>query len=103
MVEIIWTDPALSDLDAIADFIALENPAAAATLIRRIFSHIEQLQDFPESGSYLPELGPSRYRQIIEPPCRIFYRYHCNTIFILHVMRSERILRESLLTSRTQP
>ena len=29
MVEIVWTEPALSDLDAIADFIALENPVAA--------------------------------------------------------------------------
>lgn len=103
MAEIVWSDPALSDLDAIADFIALENPAAASALIQRVFTHIEQLADFPESGSYPPELGPSRYRQIVEPPCRIFYRYHSKTIFILHVMRAERLLREGLLTSRTQP
>ncbi|MHB8443661.1 MAG: type II toxin-antitoxin system RelE/ParE family toxin, partial [Acidithiobacillus ferrivorans] len=51
MAEIVWSDPALSDLDAIADFIALENPAAASALIQRVFTHIEQLADFPESGS----------------------------------------------------
>lgn len=87
MVEIIWSNPALNDLDAIADFIALDNPAAASAFVRRVFSHIEQLAEFPESGSYPPELGPSRYRQIVEPPCRIFYRYHETTVFILHVMR----------------
>ena len=26
MAEVIWTDPALSDLDAIGDYIALDNP-----------------------------------------------------------------------------
>ena len=29
MAEVIWTEPALTDLDAIADYIALENPEAA--------------------------------------------------------------------------
>jgi plasmid stabilization system protein ParE len=43
MVEIIWSEPALSDLDAIADYIALESPTAAAELVRRVFPHIEQL------------------------------------------------------------
>ena len=31
MAEIIWTEPALADLDAIADYIALDKPDAAAT------------------------------------------------------------------------
>ena len=45
------SEPALSDLDAIADFIALENPVAAQKLVRRIFKHVEQLKDHPKSGS----------------------------------------------------
>ena len=49
MVEIVWTEPALSDLDAIADFIALENPVAAQKLVRRIFEHVEQLAAHPKS------------------------------------------------------
>ena len=100
MVEIIWSEPALSDLDAIADYIALENPAAAAELVRRIFGHIEQLADHPESGSRPQELKRSRYRQIVEPPCRVFYRYDGQRVFILHVMRSERLLRKGRLVSR---
>lgn len=71
--------------------------------IQRVFVHIEPLADFPESGSHPPELGLSRYRQIVEPPCRIFDLYHSKTVFILHLMRTERLLRESLLTSRPQP
>lgn len=100
MAEIIWSEPALADLDAIADFIALENPPAAAELVQRIFQHVEQLQAHPESGSKPPELKQSRYRQIVEPPCRVFYRYDGKAVFVLHVMRSERVLRKSDLTAR---
>ena len=89
MAEIVWSEPALADLDAIADYIALENPVAASELVKRIFGHIEQLVNHPESGSRPQELGKSRYRQIVEPPCRVFYRYDGHKVFILHVMRSE--------------
>jgi addiction module RelE/StbE family toxin len=100
MAEIVWTEPALNDLDAIADYIALENPAAASELVRRVFDHIEQLEAHPESGGRPAELKKSRYRQIVEPPCRVFYRYDGEHVFVLHVMRSERLLRKGRLKSR---
>lgn len=102
MVEIVWSEPALADLDAIADYIALENPVAASELVKRIFSHVEHLTEHPESGSRPQELGKSRYRQIVEPPCRVFYRYDGHKVFILHVMRSERLLRKGQLASRSK-
>ncbi len=102
MAGIIWSEPALSDLDAIADYIALENPVAASALIKRIFGHVEQLVDHPESGSRPQELGRSRYRQIVEPPCRVFYRYDGHKVFILYVMRSERLLRRGRLAARAR-
>lgn len=103
MAEIVWSEPALSDLDAIADYIALENPIAASQLVHRVFGHVEQLAAHPESGSRPQELKRSRYRQIVEPPCRVFYRYDGHKVFILHVMRSERLLRKRRLTGRDPP
>lgn len=103
MAEIVWSEPALSDLDAIADYIALEDPAAASELVRRVFGHVEQLAQHPESGSRPSELKRSRYRQIVEPPCRVFYRHDGNKVFILHVMRSERLLRKGRLVARARP
>lgn len=102
MAQIVWSEPALSDLDAIADYIALENPAAASELVKRIFSHVEQLVDHPESGRRPQELKRSRYRQIIETPCRVFYRYDGHKVFILHVMRFERLLRKGRLATRAK-
>jgi toxin ParE1/3/4 len=56
MAALIWTEPTLQDMDAIADYIAIDNPVAAGELVRRVFRHIEQLQAHPESGSLPPEL-----------------------------------------------
>jgi len=103
MAQVIWTEPALADLEAIADYIALENPAAASALVQRIVQHVRQLIDHPESGSRPRELGSrTRYRQIVEPPCRIFYRYDGKHVYILHAMRTERLLRRSAL-KRKEP
>lgn len=99
MAQVIWSEPALSDLDAVADYIALDKPDAASNLVRRVFQHVEQLQDHPDSGSKPRELKGFRYRQIVEPPCRIIYRHDkdSNKVFILHVMRSEQKLKRSKL------
>lgn len=100
MAEITWSEPALADLEAIADYIALENPAAAAELVRRILDHVDQLSHHPDSGSRPSELKRTRYRQIVEPPCRVFYRHDRGKVFILHVMRTEQLLRPGHLVPR---
>jgi plasmid stabilization system protein ParE len=100
MAEVIWTEPALNDLDAIADYIALDNPTAARALVQRVFAHIVLLAQHPESGSVPQELRGYRYRQIVEPPCRVFYRFDGTCVFIVHVMRGEQRLRRSFLRRR---
>ena len=102
MDEVIWSEPALNDLDAIADYIALDNPDAAKVLVQNVFRHVGQLADHPKSGSKPQELKGWRYRQIVEPPCRIFYRQEASRVFILHVMRSKRLLRPSVLVARSK-
>ena len=97
MAEIVWSEPALADLEAIAEYIALENPTAASELVQRIVGHVGQLAEHPDSGTRVPELGRSRYRQLVEPPCRVFYRYDGQQVIVLHVMRTERLLRKSKL------
>lgn len=102
MAEIVWTEPALNDLDAIADYIAVENPGAAAALVQRVFAHVERLQAHPESGSRPIEFKRSRYRQVVEPPCRVFYRYDGKRVIVLHLMRAEQLLRTRKLSTRAK-
>ena len=101
MAEVILAEP-VSDLDAIYDCIALDNPEAARALVQNVFRHVGQLADHPKSGSKPQELKGWRYRQIVEPPCRVFYREEGSRVFILHIMRGERLLRPSVLAARSQ-
>ena len=94
---LIWTAPALDDLDDIAAFIALENERAAASLVERIFIAVERLRRFPASGRRVPELGGSIYREVIVAPCRIIYRRERAAVLIVHVVRGERQLRSDRL------
>ncbi|CAH1198455.1 Death on curing protein, Doc toxin [Candidatus Nitrotoga sp. BS] len=100
MAQVIWTEPALSDLDAIAEYIALDKPSAAINLVKKVFSSTERLEQFPASGRKPPELEKSRYLEIVINPCRIFYRIEDDKVYILYVMRSERELHKYLLNER---
>jgi len=100
MAQVIWTEPALSDLDAVADYIALDNPAAAKELVRKVFRRVEQLAEHPKIGSKPQELKGWRYRQIVERPCRVFYRIDGARVYVLCFMRGERLLGRRMLSVR---
>lgn len=97
MAEVIWTEPALQELDAIAGYIALDNPAAANELVSTVFEKTKRLDNFPQSGRIPPELPNSVYRELVAPPCRIFYREDGKQALVLFVMREERQLRAYML------
>ncbi|MGZ4957185.1 MAG: type II toxin-antitoxin system RelE/ParE family toxin [Methylobacter sp.] len=102
MAQIIWTEPALLDLNEIAEYIALDKPDAARRLVKQVFSSVGRLEQFPESGRIPPELERSKYREIIVGPYRILYRADQDKVYIVYVMRGERQLRKYLLDERAQ-
>jgi len=100
MAQVVWAQSAVDELDRIADYIALDKPAAARSLVRRVIERVERLREFPESGSRLREFPRLPHRQVIEPPCRVIYRIEGAEVLIVHVMRSEQRLRRAVLTRR---
>lgn len=99
MAEVVWTEPALDQLNDLAEYIALDNPDAAYRLVGRVFEAAERLTDFPESGRCPPELPDSVYRELVIPPCRVFYRGEKEYVYILHVFRQEQEIRSYLRSS----
>ena len=97
MARLIWAAPALTDVNEIAEYIALDDRTAATRYVRKVFDTVDRLKQFPNSGRRLAELPDSRYREVVVPPCRVFYREEGGSVFILYVMRSERLLRTHLL------
>lgn len=96
MARIIWADPAIQELDAIADYIALENVAAAREAVRKVFAAVERLRIFPRMGSLPIELIGLPYWQLIVSPCRIFYRVEKKVIYVVHILRGEQLVRREL-------
>ena len=97
MAYIVWTEPALTDMDEVAEYIAISNVSAAKKLIALIFAKVTRLADYPESGRVSAELTGLHYRELVVPPCRIFYRIKSDQVIILHVMRQERDLRRFMI------
>lgn len=54
MAEVIWTEPALQELDALAEYIALDNPAAANQLVSTVFEKTKRLDDLSQPRRRLP-------------------------------------------------
>ncbi len=102
MARLIWTGPALADLDEIAEYIALDNRRAASRFVQTVFDRVERLEAHPNSGRRPPELTRTHYREVVVAPCRVFYRVENENVYILNVMRSERLLRPYLLQLREE-
>ena len=100
MARLIWTEPALTDLEVIAEYIALDNPDAARALVKKVFETVDRLIQFPNSGSKPPEIKHLPYRQVVVQPCRVFYRIAMDNIYVVLVMRGERHLNVAELTTR---
>lgn len=100
MARLIWTEPALNDLEEIAEYIALDKPSAAQKLVKDVFASVKRLKQFPKSGKTPPELHNTDYLEVVVGPCRIFYRIDNNKVYLLYVMRSERKLGLYILEDR---
>jgi toxin ParE1/3/4 len=100
MARVIWAEPALLDLDAIADYIALDKPQAAQKLVQQVLVRVGRLQKFPKLGSIPAEIPDLPYRELHIPPCRVFYRVEKGSVYVVHVMRGEQSLRRDLLEKR---
>jgi len=92
MARIVWTEHALNDLERIGDYLAEKAPGYAEVTIRRIFSSVERLERFPESGRFVPELEPTGFREVIHKGYRVLYLFDAEeeTVEILSVLHSSQ-------------
>jgi len=89
-----WTEHAVAQLEAVADYISLSSPVYAEHLVDRIARRLEQACEFPESGRVVPEFARPEIRELIERPYRLVYRVHADVIEVLSVLHGRQELRE---------
>lgn len=87
--------------DAVADIIEYEalirrdNPLAAEQWTENIFEHADRLLNFPNSGRIVPEFNRPDLREVLVHSHRVVYRIRGNSVQIVRVYHSARLLRES--------
>ena len=72
--EIVWTDNAGADLDAILDYIAASSPETSQRVGEALVEHVEILRTFPSIGPTYPQGSRANRRQILYKKYRILYR-----------------------------
>jgi toxin ParE1/3/4 len=93
VAEIRWTDQALSDLDAVAEFISRDSASISRIVVEQAFRAVERLADFPESGRVVPETNRPDVREIFVYAYRIIYRVKEPRVFILSVQHGAKLLK----------
>ena len=101
--EVLLTEGAEQDLEAIHDYIAeFDCVANANHVLDRVIEVVESLSRFPERGSYpreLVALGIKEYRQTSFKPYRVIYRVTGGQVIIYLIVDGRRDL-QSVLSRR---
>ena len=91
-MKIEWTEPAVSDLESIRDYIAAGSEYYAIRFVERIIDAVESLMSFPKKGRNVPEAAKENIRELIFNDYRIMYRIEKERILVLTVIHGARNL-----------
>lgn len=92
--KIIWAPKALEDLKSGFDYIAVDSPRRAHNWLDHILKKIEQLRRFPKRGRLIPEIGKSRYRELVVDEYRIFHEIREKEVLIFRIFHTRRLFDE---------
>jgi toxin ParE1/3/4 len=88
-----WTKTAKNRIHDIASYIALDSIFEAEKWLANIFKYVKRLENFPESGRYVPEIPTKKdLRELVFKNYRIIYRIKKSTVYILTVRNYKQIL-----------
>lgn len=93
-MKITWSPIAVDQARDIASYIALDKPSVAEKWIENIFSSVDRLTDFPESGRIVPEIKRKEIREIVQGKYRVIYKVRGSEIWILLVKNYRQKLSE---------
>ncbi|MEN2711314.1 type II toxin-antitoxin system RelE/ParE family toxin [Sphingomonas sp. NPDC092331] len=87
MRKIVWTEEAISHLEAILAYVSAFNPGAASRLGERLIAVADGLAEFSERGR---DAGEGRREMTSVWPYILRYRVEGNTVIILRIRHGAR-------------
>jgi len=93
-LKIFISDSAYSDFEAIREYYTEKGvPHIGKQFIVSIIEHIETIPANPDIGRKVPEFNTDKIRELIHEPFRVVYLREGQSIHIIRVWRSERLLK----------
>jgi toxin ParE1/3/4 len=96
-MKVVWSDPAVEDLESIWDHVAQDSPENARRLVGRLVESVEHLETFPRMGRTVPEDDSGTSRELLVESYRIIYDVGSEKVEILGVVHGSRDLSSGLL------
>ena len=93
-MKIIWSPLSLERIIEISENISIDKPGASKKWVESIFSTVERLKKFPQSGRVVPEVDRKDIQEILLGNYRIIYRIDKKSIFVLTVRHGKQLLSE---------
>jgi toxin ParE1/3/4 len=87
---IAWTESALQELEAAADYIARDSQRYASALVEEALSSGRSLQRFPTRGRVVPELSNDAVRELFVKSYRLIYEIRGSQVLILAFIHGAR-------------
>ncbi len=94
-MKIKWSPLSIDRVTEIALYIATDKVGAADKWIDSIFSDVEKLSKFPQSGRIVPEFKKENIRELIHGNYRIIYQVSQSEIEILTVRHGKQLLDDN--------
>ena len=91
-MKILWSPLAIERTSEISEYIAQDNPTAAARWVETLFDKVNVLETSPNSGRIVPETQRDVIREIIYGNYRIIYAVIKNKVCILTIRHGRQIL-----------
>jgi plasmid stabilization system protein ParE len=88
-----WSPRAAEDLEAIAEYISLDSPAYAKSVVKTIVEITRKFSQFPLAGRIVPELNNENIREWFAYRYRIIYRLDQNVVTVAAIVHGRRMLR----------
>ncbi|MCZ7680564.1 MAG: type II toxin-antitoxin system RelE/ParE family toxin [Sandaracinaceae bacterium] len=93
---LVWTERALRDLEAIGDYIAADDPAAAARWVGKLLKVAERAGKAPLAGRRVPEIGRDDIRELFLRTYRVVYRVRERRVEVLTIFEGHRLMPRDL-------
>ncbi len=93
--KVTWTESAVIDAEAIAEYIARDSPAYAANFTLKMRVLAESLSRLPNRGRILPEFPCEDLREIIRGNFRLIFQVKDKNVYIIRIFHGARIINVS--------